>query len=57
MEASEFLVSHRFVEELDSLAGIPDEFIVMGSGILGESRRRPGHASLVDEKHVLIGPQ
>jgi hypothetical protein len=55
MKAAELFIAQYLVEELDPVACIFDEIIVSGPGILGKCRRGPGHASLVDQKNVLIG--
>ena len=57
VKAAELLVAQHLVEEDDPVTGVFREFVAMSRRVLGESGRGPGHASLVDQKDVVIAPE
>ena len=54
VKAAELLVTENLVEERDPVPGKLHELLAIGGRERGESRGRPGHASLVDEKDVFV---
>ncbi len=54
VKTAELLVAENLVEEGDPVPGVLHELLTIGGRECGESGGGPGHASLVDEKHVFV---